>query len=309
MTRRLSHRFVVAAGLLVLTTVVAGVWTYFSLSRLSGVVTDTVRQSESVTAVTSRLAGALEREDDAVLLVLAGDSSGAAVLTRERAVVDKAVADLFDILGPEDERSLARPLQDELVAYRRASDGVVAVASERDALVQYHQTANPLLRRAVALTTQIRDRHFELARDAVGGARDEAAAARRAVLLITLAALGIAVAVSWHLTHAVVRPLRRLTRGANAIREGRFGERIDIGSRDELGELASAFNQMSDDLAEFRRTNISEVLRAKNTLEATLEALPDAVLLLDAAGNVQAMNRAARAHAGSCRRARAKVSA
>ena len=50
---------------------------------------------------------------------------------------------------------------------------------------------------------------------------------------------------------------------------------------------------MSDDLAEFRRTNISEVLRAKNTLEATLEALPDAVLLLDAAGNVQAMNRAA----------------
>ena len=282
-----------AAGLLVLTTVVAGVWTYFSLSRLSGVVTDTVRQSESVTAVTSRLAGALEREDDAVLLVLAGDSSGAAVLTRERAVVDKAVADLFDILGPEDERSLARPLQDELAAYRRASDGVVAVASERDALVQYHQTANPLLRRAVALTTQIRDRHFELARDAVGGARDEAAAARRAVLLITLAALGIAVAVAWHLTHAVVRPLRRLTRGANAIREGRFGERIDIGSRDELGELASAFNQMSDDLAEFRRTNISEVLRAKNTLEATLEALPDAVLLLDAAGNVQAMNRAA----------------
>ena len=293
MPRRLSHRFVVAAGLLVLTTVVAGVWTCFSLSRLSGVVTDTVRQSESVSAVTSRLAGALEREDDAVLLVLAGDSSGATVLAQERATVDKAVADLFDILSPEDERSLARPLQDELRAYRRASDAVVAVASERDALVQYHQTANPLLRRAVALTTQIRDRHFELARDAVARARDEAAAARRAVLLITLAALGIAVAVAWHLTHAVVRPLRRLTRGANAIREGRFGERIDIGSRDELGELASAFNQMSDDLAEFRRTNIGEVLRAKNTLEATLEALPDAVLLLDAAGNVQAMNRAA----------------
>ena len=34
--------------------------------RLSGVVTDTVQQSEAVTAVTSRLAGALEREDDAV---------------------------------------------------------------------------------------------------------------------------------------------------------------------------------------------------------------------------------------------------
>ena len=32
---------------------------------------------------------------------------------------------------------------------------------------------------------------------------------------------------------------------------------------------------------------------AKNTLEATLEALPDAVVLLDASGQVQSMNRAA----------------
>ena len=41
---------------------------------------------------------------------------------------------------------------------------------------------------------------------------------------------------------------------------------------------------MAEDLAEFRRTNVGEVVRAKNTLEATLEALPDAVVLLDAAG-------------------------
>ena len=61
---RLRPRFVVAAGLLVLTTVMASVWTYVALSRLSGIVSDTVRQSELVTAVTSALAGALEREDD-----------------------------------------------------------------------------------------------------------------------------------------------------------------------------------------------------------------------------------------------------
>lgn len=290
---RLRLRFVIAAGLLVLTTVTASVWTYFALARLSGVVTDTVQQSELVTAVTSRLAGALEREDDAVLLILAGDARGTQVLAGERAIVDKGLADLFDVLGPDDERDLAHPLRLELSAYRQASDGIVSVALEREALVQYHQKANPVLRRAVALTTSIRDRHFQLAREAVAGARDEAARARRAVLLITLAALGIAVAVAWHLTRTVVGPVRRLTRGANAIREGRFSERIDVASRDELGELAVAFNQMAEDLAEFRRTNVSEVVRAKNTLEATLEALPDAVVLLDATGHIQSTNRAA----------------
>jgi NtrC-family two-component system sensor histidine kinase KinB len=290
---RLHLRFVVAAGCLVLTTVTASVWTLFALSRLSGVVTDTVEQSESVTAVTSRLAGALEREDDAVLLILAGDNRGAQVLITERNIVDGAVNDLFVILGPGDERDLAMPLQAELRQYREAANMVIAAGVERDALVKYHQTANPVLRRAVALTTAIRDRHFDLARDTVARARDEAVRARWAVLLITLAALVIAVMVAWHLTRTVVGPVRRLTRGANAIRHGDFSERIDVASRDELGELAGAFNQMAEDLAEFHRTNVREVVRAKNTLEATLEALPDAVVLLDGAGRIQSMNPAA----------------
>jgi NtrC-family two-component system sensor histidine kinase KinB len=289
----LRLRFGIATLLLVATTVTASVWTLAALSRLSGVVTDTVRESEAVTAVTSQLAGALEREDDGVLLVLAGDQRGTSVLAHERSVVDKAVGNLFDVLGPADERELARPLQAELQAYRRAADDVITVAPERDALVQYHQKANPLLRRAVALTTVIRDRHFELARQAVTAARDEASASRRAVLLITLVALGFAVLVAWYLTTTVVGPLRRLTRGANAIREGRFDERIEIASRDELGDLASAFNHMAENLAEFRRTNVGEVVRAKNTLEATLEALPDAVVLLDGNCRILSMNRAA----------------
>ena len=291
--RGLRLRFVVAVSLLVLTTVTASAWTFFALSRLSGIVTDTVRQSESVTAVTSRLAGALEREDDAVLLIVAGGTRGSEVLIRERAVVDGALTDLYDVLAPQDDVELARPLQTELAAYRRASDDVISLASEREGLVQYHEKANPVLRRAVGLTTAIRDRHFELARQAVAGGRDEADAARRAVLLITLAALGIAVAVAWHLTRTVVIPVRRLTRGANAIRLGNFSERIDLASGDELGELAGALNQMAVDLAEFKRTNVGEVVRAKETLEATLEALPDAVVLLDASGQVQSMNRAA----------------
>ena len=69
----LRLRFGVAAVLLVGATVIASVWTLAALSRLSGLVTDTVRDSEAVTAVTSKLSGALEREDDAVLLVLSGD--------------------------------------------------------------------------------------------------------------------------------------------------------------------------------------------------------------------------------------------
>ena len=60
----LRLRFGLATLLLVATTVIASVWTLAALSRLSGVVTDTVRESEAVTGVTAQLSGALEREDD-----------------------------------------------------------------------------------------------------------------------------------------------------------------------------------------------------------------------------------------------------
>ena len=125
------------------TTVTASVWTFFALTRLSGIVTDTVRQSESVTAVTSRLAGALEREDDAVLLILAGDERGTQVLARERAVVDRAVADLFDVLGPNDERELATPLREELRAYRQAV-GRRASPSRRNGMRSCSTTRRPI---------------------------------------------------------------------------------------------------------------------------------------------------------------------
>lgn len=289
----LRLRFGVAAALLVCTTVLASGWTLAALWRLSGVVTDTVHDSEAVTAVTSKLAGALEREDDAVLLIVAGDAQGSAALTRERRVVDGAVSDLFEVLGPADEQELATPLASALQAYRRAADAVASRALDHEALAKYHQQANPLLRRAVGLTTTIRDRHFELARGAVTRAQTAARGSQRAVLLITLGALGVAMLVAWHLTRRVVTPLRRLTRGANAIREGRFDERIEVASADELGELASAFNKLAKDLTEFRRTNIGEVVQAKNTLEATLEALPDAVVLLDADARILSMNEAA----------------
>lgn len=291
--RGLRPRFIAASALLVLTAVTASLWTLAALSRLSGVVTETVRASEAVTAVTSRLAGALEREDDAVLLVVAADASGLRVLAEERRVADRAVAELLDVLGPEDERELVIPLQDALAAYRRAADIVISGAPTGEALVDYHQRANPLLRRAVSLTTVIRDRHFALARQTMTMMRDEAVAARRAVLVITVVALGVAMLVATQLARTVIGPLRRLTSGANAIRAGRFDQRIDVASRDELGELASAFNEMAADLAEFRRTNVREVVRAKRTLEATLAALPDAVLLFDDAQRIVSMNRAA----------------
>ena len=85
-------------------------------------------------------------------------------------------------------------------------------------------------------------------------------------------------------------PLREMTAAARAMARGDYSRRVRATSRDEVGELARAFNQMAADLAaadQQRReliANVSHELRTPITaLQAVLENLVDGVAAPDPA--------------------------
>jgi two-component system sensor histidine kinase BaeS len=51
------------------------------------------------------------------------------------------------------------------------------------------------------------------------------------------------------LARTLTRPIRELTAATQAMARGKLGQRVSVRSRDEIGELATSFNQMSADLA------------------------------------------------------------
>ncbi|AKU93137.1 sensor histidine kinase [Vulgatibacter incomptus] len=296
---RLGSRFLLAAGLLVCTTVATGVFTVMALSRLTVTIDDTLRASDETTSTIARLAGGLEREDDALLLAL--DTRGTRVpLEAQRAEVDEALHALRSVATSEAETALADSLSRSIAAYRRAGDGIASAGD--DPLALYRERANPLLRKAVIETGRLRALHFEAMGRVAAVAGEEARRATRIVFAIALAAFGISALIALHLARIVIRPLRALSHGADEIRRGNFGERLPVQPGDELGDLAETFNRMAEELASFRATNLGEVLRAKRTLEATLGALPDAVLLVDSQKRVVARNPAAQALLGEAGR-------
>ncbi len=86
----------------------------------------------------------------------------------------------------------------------------------------------------------------------------------------------------------VTSPLRKLKKAASAISSGDLSQRVDIRSRDELGELGQTFNQMAENLnrAETQRKRlIADVAHELRTpiavMQANLEAMLDGVLPLD----------------------------
>lgn len=100
----------------------------------------------------------------------------------------------------------------------------------------------------------------------------------------TIAATVIALALSQVLAHGMTRPLREMTAAAKRMAQGDYSRRVRATSRDEVGQLAEAFNQMAADLAaaeQQRRdfiANVSHELRTPITaLGAVLENLVDGV--------------------------------
>ncbi|MEV0234547.1 DUF4153 domain-containing protein [Nonomuraea sp. NPDC050786] len=86
------------------------------------------------------------------------------------------------------------------------------------------------------------------------------------------------------LAMGMTKPLRQMASAAQTIAKGRYGLRVTATSRDEVGELARAFNAMAADLGEVDRqrreliANVSHELRTPITgLRAVLENVVDGV--------------------------------
>ncbi|TMR91742.1 sensor histidine kinase, partial [Nonomuraea basaltis] len=86
------------------------------------------------------------------------------------------------------------------------------------------------------------------------------------------------------LAMGMTKPLRQMASAAQTIAKGRYTLRVNATSRDEVGELARAFNAMAADLGEVDRqrrelvANVSHELRTPITgLRAVLENVVDGV--------------------------------
>jgi NtrC-family two-component system sensor histidine kinase KinB len=285
--RRLYARFVLAGCLVVAATVCTGLWAGVTFASLSAAAAEALGEGREKIDLTAELAAALEREDDALLLALSGGPGAEQDLADARRRVDRGLGRLADAPAADE-------LRDDLGRYRAAGAGLLRQAGRPDVLACYHRQVNPLLRRAVADCARLREAAIDSLGVAGARARDQARRATWIVAVLSLAAVAAASAVSVWLTRSVVRPVRELTDGVEALRLGDFGRRVAPAPIDELGRLADGVNRLAETLAEYRASSLGELLAAKATLEATLDALPDAVLVVAPDGTLAALNPPAR---------------
>ena len=110
--------------------------------------------------------------------------------------------------------------------------------------------------------------------------------------LLLVSIVGFAILASWIsfcTFRAITRPLSELVRGTEAIGRGDLQHKIDLRTKNEMGQLADSFNRMTEDLRQAHEALAAEAER----LAVTLRSIGDGVIAADTEGHIVLLNEVA----------------
>ncbi len=157
---------------------------------------------------------------------------------------DFQAADLVDPSGPADQAEKFSPI----IAGERQNPAehtaTIAWGSDEASSETFH--ALPLLGRQQELLGVL----------LVGSSRHDVVTLERRILWlatgVVFAGLLLGLLMSWWGAARVTRPVQELARGAHEVSRGNWGARVEVHGRNEIAQLARAFNQMTQELTEQR---------------------------------------------------------
>jgi two-component system phosphate regulon sensor histidine kinase PhoR len=108
------------------------------------------------------------------------------------------------------------------------------------------------------------------------------------IILAILVAAVLVIVAAVLIGRATTRPLREITKASKRIASGELGQKIPVRSRDETGQLAEAFNEMSSNLDKL----VGDISTERTKLQTVLANMADGVIMTDVEGNIVLANQA-----------------
>lgn len=116
---------------------------------------------------------------------------------------------------------------------------------------------------------------------------------------VLLVAIGLAAVVAW----VVTQPVHSLIRAARRIRDGELGHKVTAQTKDEIGELAQSFSQMSEELLKQHkileernrriRTAREQAAWERDKLRAIIDSMVEGLIFVDSEERISLCNESA----------------
>ncbi len=95
----------------------------------------------------------------------------------------------------------------------------------------------------------------------------------RQIIYAALMSIAVSVILVYFLGKNILRPLREVASATKQLARGNFDVRLDIPSRDEIGDLSKTFNSVAEDLGKYENTRRSFVANVSHDLRSPLTSM------------------------------------
>jgi NtrC-family two-component system sensor histidine kinase KinB len=282
-------------GLLIIILLI-GIQSIIQLSRLGDSIDVILRENYRSVIACQEMKEALERIDSGILFSLQGNTpKGQEQIRINEQAFEKALQVELNNITVPGEGEKAALMQKYFNQYKLAlKDAVGSPPSIMHHRQAYFNDLLPLFDRIKGNANEILQMNQQNMHEANDRARRSAARAKREMVFLLLVGMIIAVGFVFFFGKWVLRPINRLIQSTDEIRKGNLDLVVQSTSRDEIGHLSQAFNDMATSLREFRRSNQSKLFRIQQATQQAFDSLPEAVAVIDPEGKVEVATEAAR---------------
>jgi len=120
------------------------------------------------------------------------------------------------------------------------------------------------------------------------GVKHASARTRRIIFSTLVVAAILAALVSQRLAAGIAEPISRMSQMAKRMASGNLGQRVEVDSTDEIGELADSFNLMAEHLKKM----IEELAEQRDKMGTILTTMADGIIVTDEDGVIVLFNKA-----------------
>jgi signal transduction histidine kinase len=297
MLQTLRTRLLLGIVPLLAITIGIGVWAVVMFHRLGGNIDVILRENYRSVLAAQNMKEALERMDSAVLFAIGGQEERAKEQFREhKAAFEKNLTIEAGNVTLPGEGDLVDALKALFGRYLDLSDRYFSMdASDVEGRTSlYFSELEPTFQRIKDRADDVLNLNQRNMEEMDRRARAAAATSMRWMALTVFGAAALGTLIAVVLSRSILEPIRAVTYAAQAMARGEYDQVVPVPSRDELGQLADAFNTMARRIREFQQAGTARLLRAQKTAQATIDSFPDPVVVVDPEGSVERANPAAR---------------
>ncbi|WP_406700257.1 ATP-binding protein [Singulisphaera sp. Ch08] len=297
MFRTLRTKLLVGLTPLLAIMIGLGLWAIFMLDHLGGRIDVILRENYNSVLAAEGMKEALERMDSAILFALSGQDHRADSQFREyRSRFLAHLQKERNNITVNGEQELADRLSTLFETYLKQSEVFHALPMEPPARRSefYFAELFPTFSAIKNTADQVLEINQSFMMREKFKAADAAARSKQVMIVALFGSVAIAALIALRLSRSILEPIQAVTIGARGLARGNLDQVVPATTRDELGELAQAFNTMARTIREFRQAGTARLLRAQKTAQATIDSFPDPVVVVDTDGVVERANPAAR---------------